>query len=270
MNTNEQTIAAATQDEAPISSELTIADRNQAEKEVFQVCNRIVCDGILAAKEDGLSPQTALIALLDTATFLAGVINTSVSKFAPEHAKATEEATITLFESALERIKNSVPPMCATYAMENNLRLDTPQYHKGTVFSDQAKFMQASGQSTGTLNLAQMDLYHTLTTEEFKELDHAVGAFKSQFAGMPDMPGYNAALGEVIKEACDVIVVVTGLLQSTGTDPQAAWNEVSGSNLSKIDPDTGKVLKREDGKVLKGPNYRKPDMAAVVETYRQD
>jgi hypothetical protein len=39
-----------------------------------------------------------------------------------------------------------------------------------------------------------------------------------------------------------------------------AWNEVTTSNLWKIDAKTGKVIRREDGKILKGPGYFKPNL----------
>jgi predicted HAD superfamily Cof-like phosphohydrolase len=50
-----------------------------------------------------------------------------------------------------------------------------------------------------------------------------------------------------------------------GADGEAAWNEVLRSNLSKIDPETGKVIKREsDGKVLKPSFYIGPELEAFV------
>ena len=42
------------------------------------------------------------------------------------------------------------------------------------------------------------------------------------------------------------------------------FKEIQRSNMSKLGPD-GKPIYREDGKVLKGPNYFKPDIAAVLE-----
>jgi predicted HAD superfamily Cof-like phosphohydrolase len=42
---------------------------------------------------------------------------------------------------------------------------------------------------------------------------------------------------------------------------EAAWNEVMRTNFAKIDPETGKVRKREDGKVLKPEGWTPPDLA---------
>lgn len=44
---------------------------------------------------------------------------------------------------------------------------------------------------------------------------------------------------------------------------QEAFNRVHDSNMSKLD-DSGKPIKREDGKVLKGPNYKEPDLSDLV------
>jgi hypothetical protein len=45
---------------------------------------------------------------------------------------------------------------------------------------------------------------------------------------------------------------------------EGAWDAVWCSNMSKIDPVSGKVLKREDGKVLKGENYKPADVTKYV------
>jgi predicted HAD superfamily Cof-like phosphohydrolase len=49
-----------------------------------------------------------------------------------------------------------------------------------------------------------------------------------------------------------------------GFDVQGAWDEVARSNLSKIDPVTGKVIKRNDGKVLKPEGWTPPDLKPFV------
>lgn len=50
------------------------------------------------------------------------------------------------------------------------------------------------------------------------------------------------------------------ICERMGVDFMEAFNEVHTSNMSKLGPD-GKPIYREDGKVLKGPNYRKADMS---------
>jgi predicted HAD superfamily Cof-like phosphohydrolase len=49
-----------------------------------------------------------------------------------------------------------------------------------------------------------------------------------------------------------------------GYDVSGAWNEVARSNLAKIDTQTGKVKKREDGKVLKPEGWTPPDLKQFV------
>ena len=57
------------------------------------------------------------------------------------------------------------------------------------------------------------------------------------------------------------MVVTAGALHSLGVDPEGAWKEVMRSNFDKIDPDTGLVKKREDGKVLKPEGWQPPHLA---------
>jgi predicted HAD superfamily Cof-like phosphohydrolase len=45
-----------------------------------------------------------------------------------------------------------------------------------------------------------------------------------------------------------------------GADAEGAWKEVMATNFAKIDRDTGKVRKREDGKVLKPVGWTPPDL----------
>ena len=58
----------------------------------------------------------------------------------------------------------------------------------------------------------------------------------------------------------DIIVVATGAIHSMGADAEGAWKEVMQTNFNKIDKETGKVRKREDGKVLKPIGWRAPEL----------
>jgi predicted HAD superfamily Cof-like phosphohydrolase len=115
-----------------------------------------------------------------------------------------------------------------------------------SIFKEQAEFMIACGQTTGEYNDKQAELYATLILEEYKELIEADNA--------PD----------ALKELMDLIVVLVGFGLSSGWDLDGAWNEVWKSNMSKIDPETGLVLKREDGKVLKPASYIAADVSKYV------
>ena len=64
-----------------------------------------------------------------------------------------------------------------------------------------------------------------------------------------------ASYEEIIKEACDVIVVTLGLLLSMGIDVNKAWELVHKNNMSKVsNQDT--IVKDENGKIMKSPESK--------------
>lgn len=69
-------------------------------------------------------------------------------------------------------------------------------------------------------------------------------------------------LENVAKELADIIYIVCGTAASYGIPLDKVFDEVHKSNLSKLVD--GKVLRREDGKVLKGPNYIPPNIKKVL------
>jgi predicted HAD superfamily Cof-like phosphohydrolase len=113
------------------------------------------------------------------------------------------------------------------------------------VFKDQATFMRACDQTVSEFNTAQFNLYTKLIEEEFKELKVAVD---------------NVDELETLDALIDILVVTIGAIHSMGADGEGAWKEVMRSNFAKIDHDTGRVRKREDGKVLKPVGWTPPDL----------
>lgn len=114
------------------------------------------------------------------------------------------------------------------------------------LFSDQRKFMQACGQTTDVFNRDQYQMYCNLIKEEFDELcasDNVV---------------------DDLDALIDILVVTVGALHSLGVDADGAWKEVMRSNFDKVDPRTGRVTKREDGKVLKPEGWEPPKLAPFV------
>ena len=109
-------------------------------------------------------------------------------------------------------------------------------------FRDQEKFMRACDQSVDKFDQDQYNMYKNLIDEEFKELQEAL-----------DM---EAELDALI----DILVVTIGAIHSAGFDAEGAWKEVMMTNFAKIDKDTGKVRKREDGKVLKPVGWTPPNL----------
>ena len=67
-------------------------------------------------------------------------------------------------------------------------------------------------------------------------------------------------LDKVAKELADLLYVTYGTAAAFGIDIDKAFQVVHESNMSKLGED-GKPIYREDGKVLKGPNYKAPDMS---------
>ncbi len=70
---------------------------------------------------------------------------------------------------------------------------------------------------------------------------------------------------EVLDALCDIQYVLDGTFLEFGLhDVKArAFTEVHNSNMSKLGEDGAPIL-REDGKVLKGPNFRRPDLAQFI------
>ena len=112
-------------------------------------------------------------------------------------------------------------------------------------FRDQEKFMKACDQSVNEFNKDQFNLYVTLIEEEANELADAITAHDQV---------------ETVDALIDILVVTIGALQSMGADAEGAWKEVMQTNFNKIDKKTGKVIKREDGKVLKPDGWTPPNL----------
>jgi hypothetical protein len=70
---------------------------------------------------------------------------------------------------------------------------------------------------------------------------------------------------EIIDGANDVTVVNAGFLESMGVPAMACYEEVTFSNLSKANPETGVIDKEPDGKWIKGVNYKAPDLGRIIE-----
>jgi len=114
-------------------------------------------------------------------------------------------------------------------------------------FRDQEKFMRACDQTVGEFNETQYQLYCNLISEEFDEL----------VASKTKVDDLDALI--------DILVVTIGAIHSLGADAEGAWKEVMSTNFAKIDKQTGRVRKREDGKVLKPAGWTPPNLEPFVE-----
>jgi predicted HAD superfamily Cof-like phosphohydrolase len=68
---------------------------------------------------------------------------------------------------------------------------------------------------------------------------------------------------ECLKELADLVYVAAQYAENMDWDLEQALRRVHKSNMSKLDDD-GKPIYREDGKVLKGPNYQPPNLTDLV------
>jgi predicted HAD superfamily Cof-like phosphohydrolase len=121
------------------------------------------------------------------------------------------------------------------------------------VFTDVSLFLKAVGQETpafpqSTVS-AQAQLYKNLIDEEYEEFIEASKASDDV---------------EEIDACFDMMWVIVGYMKSRGWDCENIWDEGAKSNLSKIDPVTGLVKRREDGKILKPEGWKPPDFTKFV------
>jgi predicted HAD superfamily Cof-like phosphohydrolase len=124
-------------------------------------------------------------------------------------------------------------------------------------FKKVEEFHQAYGLPVGTVNIH--DDFDKLTKEDAERI-----ALRSNLVAEEFKELINAeSCEEIMKEACDLVYVVLGTFVEFGWDFDEAFRRVHESNMSKLD-ENGKPLYREDGKVLKGPNYKKPDLSDLV------
>ena len=116
-------------------------------------------------------------------------------------------------------------------------------------FRDQEKFMKACDQTVEEFNQSQFNMYLGLIEEEAAELAVAIN---------------NHDQVETLDALIDILVVTIGAIHSAGFDAEGAWKEVMATNFAKIDRETGKVRKREDGKVLKPVGWHPPVLSPYV------
>lgn len=116
-------------------------------------------------------------------------------------------------------------------------------------FRDQEKFMRACDQTVGEFNNEQFTLYLNLIKEEYNELFVANNEDDRE---------------EMLDALIDILVVTIGAIHSAGFDAEGAWREVMATNFAKIDRETSKVRKREDGKVLKPVGWTAPNLSPYL------
>ena len=120
--------------------------------------------------------------------------------------------------------------------------------------------------SDPTLDYERMNMRMSLIAEEFAELMGAVYGPRARAiieAATAEAAAADEGERDVIEAAdalADLVYVVYGMAIESGMNLDSVLAEVQASNLSKLMPD-GSVKLREDGKVLKGPNFFQPNIA---------
>ena len=120
--------------------------------------------------------------------------------------------------------------------------------------SDQAKEFRRGFQVTNSTTPASRTGQRTLIVEEFKEFLDAENQLLQDFK-------VNAA--DCLKELADLVYVCFQYAENLGWDLDEALDRVHESNMTKLGAD-GQPIRREDGKVLKGPNYQPPNLTDLV------
>ena len=119
-------------------------------------------------------------------------------------------------------------------------------------FNKVATFMKTFGQEVKDRPAFSTDKINKLRIDLIKEeLDELTEAMK------------NNDLLEVADALTDILYVTYGAGHAFGIDLDKCFEEVQNSNMSKLD-ENGKPIYNESGKVMKGPNYFKPDLSKFV------
>ena len=125
---------------------------------------------------------------------------------------------------------------------------------KKTFLSNQAKEFRSRYNLKNGTNLKQRTYQKNLIVEEFKEFLEAEGML---FRNNDQFPA------EALKDLADLVYVCYQYAENMGWFLDEALDRVHASNMSKLGED-GLPVYREDGKVLKGPNYKPPTLTDLI------
>ena len=106
------------------------------------------------------------------------------------------------------------------------------------------------------LTTSSLELQQNLIDEEHLEVAHAYLDLRKDIEN-------KQLRAELLKELADLVYVCHQMAACFGWDLDVAFNRVHDSNMSKLGLD-GKPIRREDGKILKGPKYFQPTLIDLV------
>ena len=119
-------------------------------------------------------------------------------------------------------------------------------------FSKVGTFMKTFGQEVKT--------EPSFSTDKINKL--RIGLIKEELEELTDAMSKNDLL-EVADALTDILYVTYGAGHAFGINLDQCFEEVQNSNMSKLD-ENGKPIYNDSGKVMKGPNYLKPDLSKFV------
>ena len=125
---------------------------------------------------------------------------------------------------------------------------------KKTFISEQAKEFRTKYHLKNSTARPATSYQKNLIVEEFKEFLEADGFLFRHGKNVQE---------ECLKELADLVYVCYQYAENMGWNLDEAMHRVHRSNMSKLD-EYGNPILREDGKVLKGPNYQPPDLSDLV------
>lgn len=199
--------------------------------------------------------MTPLALSIITSTLLLGAL--VVLGLAYRGARIAHEAEVDMLQWRLDttdRRLETEKAICKSY-MDLAERLSdelaaVPPTHLEQVRELMAVFGQHVADAPQQPDPETVALRMVLLTEEFSETmaAHAAGDMVELLDGLVDM-----------------LVIIYGTVLTFGLPLEAAWAEVHRSNMAKVDPATGMVAYREDGKVLKPEGWEGPRLDRVLE-----
>jgi len=129
-----------------------------------------------------------------------------------------------------------------------------------SVFSDVEVFMKAANH---TPDLKRVGLYLDLVREEIGELEEAMAAHHAA----ENKQDEQIAKADALDAICDSIWVLIGLGKVMDLPLEWGWDLVALSNARKIDPELGKILRDESGKIMKPLGWKPPDMLRIIKEH---
>jgi len=129
-----------------------------------------------------------------------------------------------------------------------------------SIFYDVDAFLKAAGHSPDS---KRVSLYLDLVREEIGELEEAMASYHCAESKQDEQ----IAKADALDAICDSIWVLVGLARVMDLPIDWGWDEVTITNLKKIDAELGTVLRDDHGKILKPHGWRPPNMLRIIQEF---